>query len=243
MLVPLGMLSLPLVWIVDDDAAVRLVFHRVLTEAGYAVADCTDGAEALERLNTETPDLIVLDVEMPRLDGWATLAELRQRGCDRPVLMMTRVEDVASRVRGLEAGADDYLGKPCAAPEFLARVRALLRRAGLVPMNGGKMEANVVRLGETMINLAAKTATRSGAPLRLTRMDFALLELLHEHAGKPVAREVILERVWPGQARSEQTSHALDTHLWRLRKKIGDTSDVPQWIRNVPGIGYVMTVG
>lgn len=234
--------SLPLIWIVDDDAAVRLVYHRVLTEAGYAVADCADGVAALERLERERPDLIVLDVEMPRLDGWATLAELRKRRCDQPVLMMTRVEDVASRVRGLEAGADDYLGKPCGAPEFLARVRALLRRAGIVSMKAGKDEANAVRLGKSVIDLETKTAVKDNAPLRLTRTDYALLELLHEHAGEPVTREMILERVWPGQARNAQGSHALDTHLWRLRKKIGDTTDVPQWIRNVPGVGYVMTV-
>lgn len=228
------------VWLVDDDPAVRHVFNRALTGAGYRVVECADGVEALERLPTATPDLIVLDVDMPRLDGWATLTALRQRGCNRPVLMMTAVEAVESRVRGLELGADDYLVKPCTVLEFLARVRALIRRAG--PAVSHNPEKDVLFLGEARIDLAAKLATKGGVPLKLTKTDFALLALLHEHAGKPVSRVEILRRVWDDQSQGEQNSHALDTHLWRLRKKIGDTTDVPQWIRNVPGIGYVLTV-
>ena len=224
----------PKIWIVDDDPSIRLVFSRALTDAGHRVTECEDGLQAVERLRTETPGLVILDVEMPRLDGWGTLEELRRRGFTQPVLMLTHVNDVNSRVRGLEAGADDYLGKPCSVAELLARVRALLRRAGSRTKAGAKL-----RFGDVRIDLEEKTATRAGAPLRLTRTDFALLALLHENRGKPMAREVILSRLWGGQA---VNSHALETHLWRLRKKLGDDGEGSPWIQNVSGIGYCMTM-
>lgn len=220
------------IWIIDDDPSVRLVFTQALADAGYSVSECEDGARALERLETERPDLFVLDVEMPRMDGWQTLAELRRRGCLQPVLMITRVNDVNSRVRGLEIGADDYIGKPCSAIELVARVAALLRRAPAhVPAT-----PEPLALGDVVIDLQRKTATRAGEPLRLTRTDFALLELLHEQRGVPVSRETILKRIWDGRSGN---SHALDTHLWRLRRKLGDSGE-DGWIRNLPGIGYVM---
>src|SRR5687768_15661900 len=116
--------------VVDDDADVRALFKAALVRAGYDVTECGDGLEALERMQQEPSDLIILDVEMPRLNGRRTLTELRRRGFAQPVLMITHLNDVDSRVRGLEEGADDYLGKPCVPAELLARVHALLRRAG-----------------------------------------------------------------------------------------------------------------
>lgn len=225
---------MPKIWIVDDDVAVRLAYNRTLAVAGYAVMECTDGADLLEKLKGGMPDLIILDVEMPRLDGWGALAELRRRNVPCPVLMLTHVNEIASRVRGLDLGADDYIGKPCSPHELVARVRALLRRA-----SRAALEANpgLLRLGDVTIDLTGKTAAKAGAPLRLTRTDFVLLELLNARRGKPVSREVILHEVWGGKSRG---SHALDTHLWRLRKKIGDTGEVSPWIQNVPGIGYVL---
>ncbi|WP_414662253.1 response regulator transcription factor [Horticoccus sp. 23ND18S-11] len=220
-------------FLVDDDPSVRLVFRQALVEAGYAIVECENGEIALERLKTESPALFVLDVEMPRLDGWQTLAELRRRGCTQPVLMITRVNDVESRVRGLAIGADDYIGKPCSAVELVARVRALLRRAS----NRTTVPATL-RFGEVVIDLEKKTAARRGEPLRLTRTDYALLSLLRDNLGKPVSREAILKHVWEGRSGN---SHALDTHLWRLRRKLGDTAESESWLRNLPGIGYVMT--
>lgn len=217
------------VWIIDDDAAVRAVFERALTEAGYVVAQLEDGLAALGLLRDETPALAILDVDMPRLDGWKTLAELRRRGCSAPVLMVTHVNDVDSRIHGLEAGADDYLGKPCHAAELIARVRALLRR------QNGTDASSTLRLGSVTVDFQRRTATRDDAPLKLTRTDFALLELLAAHRGVPVSRAEIIERVWQGSAGS---SHALDTHLWRLRRKLGD--DEGRWIASVTGIGFVL---
>jgi two-component system, OmpR family, response regulator MprA len=220
--------------LVDDDPTVRRAFSRALTPMGYEVSECEDGFEALERIEAEAPALIVLDVDMPRMDGWKTLAELRRRGWTQPVLMVTHVDDVDSRVRGLDSGADDYISKPCSAPELLARVRALLRRAAPV-----RTLATTLRFGNVLVDLERKTATCGTAEFRLTRSEYALLTCLLENIGAPVSREVIFERVWGGKAGN---SHTLDTHLWRLRKKLGDTSDNPHWICNHAGVGYSLAV-
>lgn len=220
--------------LVDDDPAVRRAFRQALTSMGYAVGECEDGMVLLERIQAEEPSLIVLDVEMPRMDGWKTLAELRRRGWKQPVLMVTHVDDVDSCVRGLDSGADDYVSKPCSAPELLARVRALLRRAASV-----RTVPTTLRFGDVLVDLERKTATCGTEEFRLTRSEFALLACLLEKIGTPVSREVIFERVWGGKVGK---SHTLDTHLWRLRKKLGDTSDNPHWICNHAGVGYSLAV-
>jgi two-component system, OmpR family, response regulator MprA len=220
--------------VVDDDPTVRRAFSRALTSMGYGVSECEDGLEVLERIQAGEPSLIILDVDMPRMDGWKTLAELRRRGWKQPVLMVTHVDDVDSRVRGLDSGADDYISKPCNASELLARVRALLRRAAPV-----RTATTTLRFGNVLVDLARKTATCGTEEFRLTRSEYALLTCLLENIGTPVSREVIFERVWGGKAGN---SHTLDTHLWRLRKKLGDTCDNPHWICNHAGVGYSMAV-
>lgn len=226
------MASAEKILIVDDDPTVRGAFSAALAKAGFAVSECGDGLEALERVKVEVPSLIILDVDMPRLNGWKTLAELRRRGCARPVLMVTHVDDIDSRVRGLESGADDYIGKPCDAPELLARVRAVLRRSAPV-----QTLISELHFGNVTVDLERKTAMRDAAPMPLTRTEYALLTVLSEHIGTPVSREIINARVWGGRVGN---SHTLDTHLWRLRRKIGDDGDKPRWIRNHAGIGYTM---
>lgn len=226
-----GRMSADSIWLVDDDPEVRAVFAFALKKKGHRVIECADGLQALGRLNTDRPSLVLLDVEMPRLDGWKTLAEFRRRGWSGPVLMLTRLDDVPSRVRGLETGADDYLGKPCNMEELLARVSALLRR------RTRPVKAGTLHLGDVVIDFDRRSATKGGAPLRLSRTDFALLAVLREHAGQAVTRETLMERVWAGEPR---TAHVLDTHLWRLRKKLGDPAEAPRWIRNVPGTGYLL---
>lgn len=221
-----------LILIVDDEPAVRTVFRHILAAGEFAVAECADGEAALEYCAKNSPALIVLDVEMPRRDGWSTLQELRRRGHEQPVLILTHVSDVKSVVRGLEAGADGYLGKPCEPAELLARVKALLRRGGS-SLQGKRR----LRCGEVVVDLERKSALEGETPLGLTRTEFELLELLSESPGKPVAREVIVARIRSGRQGSSQ---ALDTLLWRLRRKLGDTGAEPQWIQNRPGIGYVL---
>jgi DNA-binding response OmpR family regulator len=221
------------IWVIDDDPGVRLVFRQALTEKGYRVAEFEDGRIALARLASESPALFILDVDMPHLDGWQTLEALRRRGYTQPVLMVTHANEVSARVRGLEEGADDYVGKPCEASELCARVRALLRRTKTMTPKS----ASSIRTGDIEIDLTNKTASKAGTAVRLTRTDYAVLTLLHSNLGRPVAREVILKQVWGGLSGS---SHALDTHLWRLRRKLGGSKGEIAWIKNVSGIGYSM---
>lgn len=219
--------------VIDDEPAVRRVVCRFLSGAGLTTIECQDGLEAVERWIAEKPDLIVLDVEMPRLDGWKTLEELRRQGFRRPVVMLTNLNDVPARVRGLEAGADDYLGKPCDLIELLARVKAHLRRTQML-----RDAPRLLRLGDLEVDLGSKTARRGAHPVKFTRTEFALLALLAEHRGQPVSRELIQQSVWP--ASSSANSHTLDTCLWRLRRKLADGSGSDRWIRNLSSIGYVL---
>jgi len=223
----------PKIMVIDDESAVRRVVCRFLSGAGLATIECADGLEAVKRWMAEKPDLIVLDVEMPRLDGWKTLQELRRQGYRCPVVMLTNLNEVPDRVRGLEAGADDYLGKPCDLIELLARVRAQLRRAQ-TPLHASRR----LQFGPLLVDLTAKTARRGETAVRFTRTEFALLALLAEHRGQPVSRDLILQTVWPASAGAN--SHTLDTCLWRLRGKLADGSGHDHWIRNLSGIGYVL---
>lgn len=216
--------------IVDDDGATRIILSRILAAAGFATVEASDGVEALEKFSVNDPALFILDVAMPRLDGWKTLAELRQRGCIRPVLMLTALGDVDARVRGLDSGADDYLGKPCNPTELTARVRALLRRQPVKRRRPARL-----RFGELTIDLEQKSVLNGAPPIRLTRSDFALLECLACKVGAPISREEICARVWGTKA---ENSRALETHLWRLRSKLGDTGEKPRWLLNHPGRGY-----
>jgi two-component system response regulator MprA len=221
------------IMLVDDDPQIRIVFNRALTRAGFRVVECSDGSEAVERVPREAPALIILDVDMPRLNGWKTLAELRRQVNTPPVLMLAHMSDLASRVRGLDAGADDYLGKPCDVAELVARVRALLRRTQPRTASG-----RLLQFGDLVVDLEQKTASRGGTPVRFTRTEYALLDLFRDHAGKPVSRDLMLERLWGSHSGN---SHTVDTHLWRLRRKLGDTGENPRWLQNFPGIGYRLT--
>jgi two-component system, OmpR family, response regulator MprA len=222
------------IWIIDDDPDVRKAFSYALIHGGYGISEYRDGAEALAQLEADPPALIILDIDMPKLNGWQTLVALRERGYAKPIIMITGTNDVNSRVKGLELGADDYVGKPCVVSELLARVKALLRRSA-PPF---PPSAVLLQQGDLSIDVENKIATKAGVPLRLTRTDYALLKLLSKNVGKPVSREIILREVWEAQSGN---SHALDTHLWRLRGKLGDTSPTRQWIQNIPGIGFMMT--
>lgn len=221
--------------IVEDEAPVRNILTRCLELAGFRVLQGTDGEMGLDTALREMPDLLILDVDLPKLDGVTVCARLRERSFTPPILMLTGKSKVEDRVAGLNAGADDYLGKPFAADEFLARVNALLRRRH----HAGKAPA-ILQIGDTRIDLDEKTATRSAHPLDLTKTEFALLALLAAHAGKPVSRETILNEVW-GYTRPPVT-RTVDTHIWRLRKKIGDEGESSRWIKQVHGQGYCLSL-
>jgi two-component system response regulator MprA len=215
--------------VVDDDPDVRDSLRRALGYAGYAVATAVNGADALSSVSRSPVDLIILDVLMPMLDGFDTCRTLRERGNATPVLVLTARDGVDDRVTGLEAGADDYLVKPFALRELLARVNALLRRTQPV--------RDVLGYADLTLDLTARTVTRSGAPLTLTRIEFALLELLLRNAEQVLSYDVILDRVWGyGEA---PASNALQVFVGFLRRKLEENGR-RRLVHNVRGIGYVL---
>jgi two-component system, OmpR family, response regulator MprA len=216
--------------VVDDDPGIRDSLRRALGYAGYAVATAGDGADALSSVARSPVDLIILDVLMPMLDGLDTCRALRERGNATPVLVLTARDAVDDRVAGLEAGADDYLVKPFALRELLARVNALLRRT--------QPPRDVLGYADLTLDLTARTVTRGGVPVTLTRMEFTLLELLLRNAEQVLSYDVILDRVWGyGEA---PASNALQVFVALLRRKL-EASDRRRLVHNVRGVGYVLS--
>src|SRR5580658_3141070 len=221
--------------IVEDELPMRTALTDCLEGEGYRVLTAADGQAGLERAVREKPDIILLDIMMPRLDGYAMCAELRRLSIPVPVLMLTAKGQIEDRVRGLDAGADDYLVKPFSTEELLARVRALLRRA--------RKEAaipEIVRLGQVEIDLPRQKATRGKEPIHLSAREFAMLRLMLETPGQPVTRERFLDVVWGYTA--FPTTRTVDTHIAALRAKIEDNPDEPRWIKTVHGTGYRLDV-
>ena len=218
--------------IIEDERPMRTALADRLTAAGYRVICAPDGASGLDRAREEQPDLILLDVMMPQLDGFSVASELRRLGQNTPILMLTAKGQVEDRIRGLDAGADDYLVKPFSGDELLARVRALLRRAE----RSSRPAPEQLTLGSVTVDFARQEAQRDGRPLHLTAKEFSLLRLLAEHAGQPVSRELFLDRVWGVAA--FPTTRTVDTHVAGLRAKLEADPEEPRFIRTVHGVGY-----
>jgi two-component system response regulator MprA len=219
-------MSPPSVLVVDDDAPVRRMLERTLGAEGYEVDSAPDGGAALAAVERAVPDLLVIDVAMPGVDGLALARRLRGKRLDTPILMLTARDGVADRVAGLDAGADDYLVKPFAPEELLARVRALMRRSRSVP--------DTLAFDDLTLDVAAGRATRGGRDLELTPREAELLALLLRDARRVVSRERALEDVWGGEL--EARSNVVDRYIAYLRRKLGD----PPLIRTVRGVGFVL---
>lgn len=222
--------TLARVVVVDDDEALRNAVRRALRLEGYAVELAADGEEALTRLGAVTADLVVLDVLMPGLDGITVCRRLRESGDRTPILMLTARDAVSDRVAGLDAGADDYLTKPFALEELVARVRALLRRS--YPEDKG-----VLRVADLELNPRTRDVRRGERALELTRIEFALLELLMRNAGVVLSRDVIFERVWGFD--EAYASNTLDVYIGYLRRKT-EAGGEPRLIHTVRGVGFVL---
>jgi two-component system response regulator MprA len=217
------------VLVVDDDAGVRQAVGRALAFEGYDVTQAGDGSEALRLIATARPDAMVLDVVMPEVGGLEVCRELRATGDDLPILVLTARHAVADRVAGLDAGADDYLVKPFALEELLARLRALLRRTE-------SSTDDVLTLGDLTLSPGSRVVERAGRPVDLTRTEFNLLELLLRNAGQVLTRELILDRVWGYDFQT--TSNSLEVYVGYLRRKTeADGGD--RLIHTVRGVGYV----
>jgi two-component system response regulator MprA len=217
--------------IVEDDAHVREAVARALRFEGYDVHTAVDGNEALVRATELEPDAILLDVLMPGTDGLAVCRRLRERGDRTPILMLTARHEVNDRVAGLDAGADDYLVKPFALDELLARLRALLRRTS---MSG---DDEVLRVGDLSLDPARRQVWRGDRELELTKTEFDLLELLLFNAGIVLTREQIYERIWGFDF--ETSSKSLDVYIGYLRRKT-EADGEPRLIRTVRGVGYTL---
>jgi DNA-binding response OmpR family regulator len=217
--------------IVEDELPMRTALEDVLLGEGYRVLTAAEGESGLRRAIEEKPDLILLDIMMPKLDGFAVCAELRRLDNPVPILMLTAKGQVEDRVTGLDAGADDYLVKPFSTEELLARVRALLRRT----RRSGQAPARL-KLGEVEVDLVRQTARRGRKALHLTAKEFAMLRLMAEARGEPISRERFLDVVWGYTA--FPTTRTVDNHIASLRSKIERDPEQPQWIQTVHAVGY-----
>jgi DNA-binding response OmpR family regulator len=221
--------------IIEDETPMRTALADLLTGEGYRALAAVDGESGLKRALAEKPDLILLDVMMPKLDGFQVCAELRRLAVNVPVLMLTAKGQIEDRVTGLDAGADDYLVKPFSTEELLARVRALLRRTERKTGLAVKLS-----LGEAEIDLARQTAVRGRKEIHLTAKEFAMLRLLAEAEGEPVSRERFLDVVW-GYT-TFPTTRTVDNHIASLRAKLEKNPEAPRWLKTVHGVGYKLDV-
>jgi len=215
--------------LVEDDAAIAAVVRRGLEGARFQVDVAEDGETGLRQALAHEYGVILLDVMLPKLDGWAVCERLRARKVTTPILMLTARDAVSDRVKGLETGADDYLPKPFDFTELLARVRALLRRDKV-------HKGRVIHVGDLEVDTTAGVVRRAGQEIALTRREFSLLEALAANEGRVLSREVILERVWMDE---ESYSNTVDVHIGLLRKKIDAGHDV-KLIQTVHGVGYTL---
>lgn len=217
--------------VVDDEPEVRAAVEDGLAVEGYEVRGVADGLAALSEVALWQPDAVVLDVMMPVLDGLAVCRQLRAVGDRTPVLVLTALDAVSDRVDGLEAGADDYLVKPFALDELVARVRALLRRAAPEPAGG----AAVLAYGDLVLDPATRTGRRGERPLEFSRTESALLELLLRHPGQVLPRELVLELVWGRDFGPD--SNSLAVYVGYLRRKL-EAAGEPRLVHTVHGVGY-----
>jgi two-component system, OmpR family, response regulator MprA len=212
------------VLLVDDDAPILRMLERTLAAEGYTVAAVGDGGAALAQVERFLPDVIVLDVAMPGMDGLAVTRRLRAKGLAVPILLLTARDAIEERVAGLDAGADDYLVKPFDVTELMARVRALLRR--------NHPPGDQLAFADLVLDAESGTARRAGRSIELTRREAELLELLLRNARRVVTRELALEHVWGGEG--EVVVNVVDRYVAHLRRKLGD----PPIIHTVRGIGF-----
>jgi two-component system response regulator MprA len=219
--------------VVDDDRAVRESLRRSLSFNGYTVDLAEDGVEALEAITNERPDALVLDVMMPRLDGLEVCRQLRSTGDDLPILVLTARDSVSERVSGLDAGADDYLPKPFALEELLARLRALLRRTG--PEEGS--DGALMTFADLTLDPSTREVHRGNRSISLTRTEFSLLEMLIANPRRVLTRSRILEEVWGFDFPT--SGNALEVYVGYLRRKT-EAEGEPRLIHTVRGVGYVL---
>ena len=223
--------------VVDDEASIRRILETRLSMIGYNVVTACDGTEALECFEKCNPDLVVLDVMMPKLDGYGVCQELRKES-DVPIVMLTALGDVADRITGLELGADDYVVKPFSPKELEARIRCVLRRIEKEQV-AGIPNSGVIQVADLRIDTNKRQVFRADERVRLTGMEFSLLELLVGRSGEPFSRGEILKDVWGYTPERHVDTRVVDVHISRLRSKLEDDPANPELILTARGTGYL----
>ena len=218
--------------IVDDEQALVEQLQNALEHQRYIVETATDGEAAMDKLFDTPFDAVILDIMMPKMDGWAVLEEVRKGGIHTPVLMLTAKGDVEDRVRGLDLGADDYLAKPFSLNELLARLRALLRRSG-------SSSDTVLQVQDVVLDTVSREVTKGGNPVELTPREFSILEFLLYNKNRAVSRFSLAEHVWGDDFDPFSMSNFMDVHIKNLRHKIGDSGQ-GRIIRTLRGVGYII---
>ncbi|ALU94682.1 two-component system response regulator [Streptomyces globisporus C-1027] len=229
--------------IVDDEPAVLEALRRSLAFEGYGTQVAVDGYDALAMAEAYAPDLIVLDIQMPRMDGLTAARRIRATGSTTPILMLTARDTVGDRVTGLDAGADDYLVKPFELDELFARIRALLRRSSYASAAAAGAEApddDVLSFADLRMDLATREVTRGERRVELTRTEFTLLEMFLSHPRQVLTREQILKAVWGFDF--EPSSNSLDVYVMYLRRKT-EAGGEPRLVHTVRGVGYALRTG
>jgi two-component system, OmpR family, response regulator RpaB len=231
--------------VVDDEASIRRILETRFKMQGYDTATAADGEEAIDVFNRFAPDVVILDIMMPKIDGYGVTKEIRKTH-DTPIIILTALGDVAERITGLELGADDYVVKPFSPKELEARVKALLRRSNgtragqpVLPLPGSSTKENVVMIGSIKIDTAKRQVFRKAERVRLTGMEFSLLELLVTNSGKPFSRGDILQHVWSYPPDHRIDTRVVDVHISRLRAKLENDISNPELILTARGIGYM----
>ncbi|MDB5047749.1 MAG: winged-helix transcriptional response regulator [Fibrobacteres bacterium] len=219
--------------IIEDDVKISKAIKRGLEQEGYVALTALSGEDGFFQIHSQPCDLILLDVLLPGRSGIEILAALRKAGRRTPILMLTALDSLEDKVSGLDAGADDYLGKPFAFPELLARIRALLRR-------GGQEELLLLRTGDLELDLAKRKVVRSGRNIELTTKEFELLEYLLRNKGHVVSREMLAVDVWKEPNRATPIDNIIDVHMTRLRRKVDEPFE-PKLLKTVRGVGFMIS--
>jgi len=228
-----------IILVVDDEASIRRILETRLTMIGYQVITAADGEEALEAFRRQPADLVVLDVMMPKLDGYGVCQELRKES-DVPIVMLTALGDVADRITGLELGADDYVVKPFSPKELEARIRCVLRRVAKDNHGGsGLPNSGMIQVGQIKVDTNKRQVYRNDERIRLTGMEFSLLELLVSRSGESFSRGEILKEVWGYTPERHVDTRVVDVHISRLRSKLEDDPANPELILTARGTGYL----
>ncbi|QHG20752.1 response regulator transcription factor RpaB [Nostoc sp. ATCC 53789] len=223
--------------VVDDEASIRRILQTRLEMIGYSVVTASDGEEALSAFRKETPDLIVLDVMMPKLDGYGVCQELRKQS-DVPIIMLTALADVADRITGLELGADDYMTKPFSPKELEARIACVLKRRSHKTSMNTIPNSFIIHTGDLKIDISKRQVHKNEQRIRLTGIEFSLLELLVNDSGKIFSRLEILRQLWGFVPEMSTDTRVVDVHISRLRTKVESDPNNPELIITARGSGY-----